>query len=303
MVLEISSNQPFGVQPNLYVSSMQRRKVAQRPVTFGIVPDSISTSATLDKYASVEAISNMVKANPEILKILNESNIPLRINIMALEDLKKNHLPETKKIALGIVNNLPINFKCAVDTKTIQQATELHDLGKVLIPASILDKKGALSESEMQIMQKHSQLGYELLKSTDLDDATLDLVKNHHQNAQRTGYPNVEDNFVSDINLQILSLADMYSALREKRSYKPSLNKNEALAIIHKDVKQGKVNPYVFKALVDYANDVERKKFQNEMLLSLPDQGQLASVERDVSAKLNPQRQVYNRELPNRLSA
>lgn len=302
MVLEINSNQPFGVQPNLYVSPMPRQVVA-RPLMFGVVPDSISTSATLDKYASVSAISDMITANPQIKKILDESNIPLRLNINALEDLKKNHLPETKKIAMGIINNLPADFRCAVDTKSIQQATELHDLGKVLIPANILNKRGALTDSEMEIMRKHSQLGYEMLKSTDLDEATIDLVKNHHQNAQKTGYPEVEDNFVSDINLQILSLADMYSALREQRSYKPSLNKNEALAIIHKEVKQGKVNPYVFKALVDYANEIDRKKFQDEMMLKLPDQKQLSEVERDVLVKFNPQRKPRDRELPNSLSA
>ena len=103
-------------------------------------------------------------------------------------------------------------------------------------------------------MQHHAILGYEMLKTTDLDNETLKLIENHHQNAQKTGYPQVEENFVADLNAQILSAADMYTALREKRAYKPAMGKNEALAIIHKDMKDGKIHPLVFKALVDYAN-------------------------------------------------
>ena len=56
--------------------------------------------------------------------------------------------------------------------------------------------------------------------------------------------------FKADINQQILSVADKYSALTEKRSYKDPMPAEKALAIIYKDVKDGKTHPFVFKALV-----------------------------------------------------
>lgn len=68
-------------------------------------------------------------------------------------------------------------------------AAYLHDIGKVLIPVNILNKAGKLDERETEIMHKHSELGYELLKSTDIDKKTLNLIRNHHQNAKKTGYP------------------------------------------------------------------------------------------------------------------
>jgi len=238
--------------------------------------DFAGISADLSKYLNENAISEMIKVNSEITKILSKFKIPLKINMKVLDNLVQNHLPETRKAAIGIANHLPDNFQPMINRKALTEATSLHDLAKVIIPEDIINKRGSLTEEEFEIVKKHSDLSYEMLKSTDLDSQTLNLIKNHHQNAKKTGYPSVDENFVSDINLQILSLADMYSALREKRSYKSEMSKEQALAIINKEVKQGKFSTYVFKALVDYANEKN-------------------------SIKLKPQRQVFNLEAVNSL--
>ena len=64
----------------------------------------------------------------------------------------------------------------------------------------------------------------------------------------------MNNDFRADLNLQILTMADKYSALTEKRSYKEAFTPKEALTIIYQDVKDGKLHPFVFKALVNYAN-------------------------------------------------
>lgn len=70
----------------------------------------------------------------------------------------------------------------------------------------------------------------------------LDLVRYHH-GANGTSY-------VPDVNVQILSLADKYSALTEKRVYKEAFSPQKALTIIYGDVKKGDVHPFIFNALV-----------------------------------------------------
>ena len=281
MGLEIKPNQlpNVGVQSNFFINTLQKYLASQKYVTPAIKPDTVSVNTDLYKYINSNAVSEMVKVNSEIARILNELKIPLKINMNVLHDLVKNHLPKTKKAAIGIANNLPEEFRSEVDLQALQKASVLHDYGKVLIPEKIINKQGKLTQKEREIMQKHSVLGYEMLKNTDLDDETLHLIKNHHQNAQKTGYPHAEGNFIADINLQILSAADVYSALREKRSYKTEMSKNQALAIIHADVKQGKMHPYVFKALVDYANEEENL------------------------TKVQPKRKIFNLKLVNSLSA
>lgn len=249
------------MQSNFFINPIKQGKKYHVPI--GFMDDSDSdlgsegASFVLSKYADRDAIIAMIKSNPKILKMLNDSQISLRINMDILKELRKEHLQETKKAAMGIIANLPQSFRSAVDVQVLKKAAILHDFGKVLIPAEIVNKRGRLNEKEFAIMQKHAEFGYELLKTTDLDNKTLELIKNHHQNSQKTGYPYVEESFVSDINSQILATADVYTALREKRSYKEEMCKNKALSIIHKQMKQSKIHPYVFKALVDYANGEE----------------------------------------------
>ena len=259
MVLEAISNRPLSnVRLDSLFNSVQRNGYSQQNYALSAYPlDSVAINAGFQKYLSEKSITEMIKVSAEIKRILNLAKIPLQINMKALQDLVQNHLNHTKNVAVGIASNLPQNFKSEVNLQSLQKAAVLHDIGKVLIPEKILNKKGALNNEELSIMQKHPILGYEMLKSTDLDETTLNLIKNHHQNAHKTGYPSITGNFIADINLQILCASDIYSALREKRSYKPELNKNQALAIIHKDMMQGKLHPCVFKALVDYANKSE----------------------------------------------
>lgn len=209
----------------------------------------------INRYTTESAIINMVKANPKIITILKEVNAPLSINMKELNHVLANHASDTKNIAKGITEHLPFSLQNRVDTKALLDAAYLHDVGKVLIPANILNKAGKLDERETEIMHKHSELGYELLKSTDIDKKTLHLIRNHHQNAKKTGYPFVDNSFNADLNLQILSLADKYSALTEKRAYKEPLEAKQALTIIYKDVQEGKLHPFVFKALVNYASE------------------------------------------------
>jgi putative nucleotidyltransferase with HDIG domain len=260
MVLEINPNgQLYTLRSELLFNSIQQKNYPNQ-ATYAAThytSDFLMKNAGFYKYFNEKAIKEMIRVSAEIKNILKLAQIPFKINMKILNDLIQNHLPHTKNIAVGISSNLPTNFKANVNIHSLQKAAILHDIGKILIPEEILNKKGSLTKEEFAIIQNHSTLSYEMLKSTDLDDFTLHLIKNHHQNAQKNGYPKVTGNFVADINLQILSVADIYSALREKRSYKAELSKNKALDILHKDLSYGKFHPVVFKALVDYANNNE----------------------------------------------
>ena len=124
------------------------------------------------------------------------------------------------------------------DKKVLEQACVFHDFGKVLIPKEIIDKQGLLTNEEKQIMDLHSELGAELLKSTGMSERVINLVKNHHNAGNNT-----------DILGQILSVADIYSALRETRSYKEALTEREALEILDQKAKNGEVSTEVVSAL------------------------------------------------------
>lgn len=210
-----------------------------------------------NRYTSEFYLRKAIQTNPQIAKILGEVNIPVKLNMTELNILLNNHAADTRQIAAGIVENLPFSLKNKVNEKAVSDAAYLHDIGKALIPDEILNKHGKLSPYETEIMHRHSLLSYELLKNSPIDKTTLNIIKNHHQNAKKTGYPFADKNFNADLNLQIVAMADKYSALTEKRAYKDPLDKETALTIIYNDVKEGKMHPLVFKALVNYTKKQE----------------------------------------------
>lgn len=213
----------------------------------------------LSKYLNEKSISEMIKVNSEITRILGKFKISIRINMGILNNLVRNHLPQTRDIAVGIADNLPQEIKPAVNKKALIEATSLHDIAKVIMPESIINKAGALTAHERQIMEEHAALSYEMLKTTDLSEETLKLIKHHHHAPHKTEHTNPNNNLAETINLQILSISDIYSALREKRSYKAAMSKEKALEIINKETQEGKFHPCVYNALVKYTEQNEEK--------------------------------------------
>ena len=206
-----------------------------------------------DEKLHKSVLKNMLESNPFIKKMLKRYHIKPLIDTKTLKELTGGHMNETCNIAMGVYSIISENIKSKVNKYTLKEASILHDLGKVLIPSKILNKPAKLNTKERKIMNIHSTLGYELLKTQKLSDETLSLIKYHHQNLKHSGYPALSpDNNVSDFGVQIISIADKYSALREARVYRKKLSRIEALLILYKEVREGKILPEVYNALLKY---------------------------------------------------
>lgn len=235
---------------NFNIPNISFRSTSGVNIPQGIpLKDSFSTNPLYDKFGTKSEIEASAKSNPRIGELLREHKIPMKINTEELEKLKHGHLNDTRVVAAKIYSSLPSELKAEVNPAEIQEAALLHDYGKVLIPNSILNKAGKLTEEERKIMQLHSEIGYELLKNKGLSENTLNLIKYHHQTPEGNGYPVTDSNFSYGIDSQILNTADKYTALREKRSYKEALGRDEALKIIREDVEKGIISQEVYDAL------------------------------------------------------
>ena len=251
----------FEIKKPLGVGGINSNINTQSRVAFGnmYATDTFQTTS-VSRHLTEASIKHAIATNPNIKAILKEEGIPAKLNFAELEKITANHAKATQDIAAGIIENLPKGLRERVNVKSVKDAALLHDVGKVLIPVEILNKPGKLNEKEQKIMHRHSELGYEILKNTDVDTRTLYLVKYHHQNTSHSGYPAVKNDFFADINLQILAASDKYSALTEARPYKEAMDPDKALAIIYKDVKEGNIHPFVFKALHDFAKPVLKEQ-------------------------------------------
>lgn len=209
--------------------------------------DSFQTSS-VDKYFTENFVRSALDSNYALTRLLKKYKLPENLNLKELGELKETHLSDTQDICMRIADNLPYALKLNVNLTDLKKAAMLHDIGKVLIPPEILNKNGRLTSEEFKVMRLHSELGYQLLRNTDLNGNVLYLIRNHHNNLLG------KNRFVYDIDLQILNLADKYSALTEKRVYKPALSPQQALTILAGEVQEGKVHPTVFNALVKSIN-------------------------------------------------
>ena len=204
------------------------------------------------------AVKRMMSLNPSIEALLKQYKIKPEIHTKTLKELTGGHMNETCNIAEGVFSMLSEDLKRDLDKSIIKEASMLHDLGKVLIPSKILNKPAKLNVKEREIMNIHSTLGYELLKTQNLAPKTLELIRYHHQNLQHSGYPAIETTITSDIAVQIVSISDKYSALREARVYRRRLSRLESLLILYREVREGKIAPEIYNALVKYATNCDK---------------------------------------------
>lgn len=137
-----------------------------------------------------------------------------------------SHAEGVAKIAilLGIELNLPKE-----DLLTLGVAGLLHDIGKIYISSLILYKDGTLTDEEFEVMKEHPQTGARLLKRLGLPKNIIDIVYKHHERLDGSGYPRGIKGDEIDYLTQIVTIADIYDALRHKRCYKVALSGNEAI--------------------------------------------------------------------------
>ena len=104
----------------------------------------------------------------------------------------------------------------------VRLAGMLHDVGKVGVPDSILNKPGALTEEEYQTMMRHPELGAQILEHTSLADVG-DWVGAHHERPDGRGYPRALSGELIPLEARILAVADAYEAMTSDRAYRSSI--------------------------------------------------------------------------------
>jgi HD-GYP domain-containing protein (c-di-GMP phosphodiesterase class II) len=111
----------------------------------------------------------------------------------------------------------------------------MHDIGNSQIPLAILNKPGKLTPDEVQIMQSHTTLGYELLKSSnDMHLSAISVALTHHEQLDGKGYPRgIDRASISDFS-KIVSIADVYDAITSNRVYQNSKTHLEAITTLTK---------------------------------------------------------------------
>jgi PAS domain S-box-containing protein/putative nucleotidyltransferase with HDIG domain len=142
------------------------------------------------------------------------------------------HQKRVSDLARAIATEMKLSRE---DIDAIRMAASIHDLGKISIPAEILSKPGKISEYEFRLIQNHPQIGYEILRTIEFPWPIAEIVLQHHERMNGSGYPNgVRGDDISPI-ARILAVADVVEAMVSHRPYRSALTLGEAIHEITKN--------------------------------------------------------------------
>ena len=155
--------------------------------------------------------------------------------IASLIDMRDPYTSGHQKRVADLARAIAVEMKLSPeDVDILHIAGLIHDLGKISVPSEILTKPGRLEDEELQLIREHPATGYAILKSIDLPDRVAQIVYQHHERMDGSGYPNGLAGREILLEARILSVAETVDAMLSHRPYRPALTLKKALEEIDK---------------------------------------------------------------------
>ena len=152
--------------------------------------------------------------------------------VSAKDPYTAGHQKNVSDLAVAIGKKMGLNYETLTCLKF---AGLLHDIGKISIPSEILTRPVKLSNIELSLIKEHSRNGYNILKDIDLPWPIADIVLQHHERLDGSGYPNGLKNDEIRLESRIIAVADVVEAITSHRPYRQALGIEHALNEIKKN--------------------------------------------------------------------
>ncbi len=186
-------------------------------------------------------------------RLFIHTTIALAAAIEAKDNYTHGHIGRVTALSLEIARKLALRNKLAQEEKFmhfLQIASLLHDIGKIGIPESILNKEGSLSDDERKKMQEHPMIGTMILQPIqELEDALLG-VRYHHERYDGQGYPEGLKGEQIPLIASIIAVADSFDAMTTDRPYHKGFTKEEAIDEIRRS-SGTQFNPQIAAIIIE----------------------------------------------------
>jgi len=143
------------------------------------------------------------------------------------------HTEEVVRLAVAVATELGLDYEAV---RSVELGAVLHDIGKVHVPESILNKPGPLTESEWEVMRTHPEVGEHILRPIHSLKAILPIVRHHHERWDGTGYPDRLAARSIPLGARIVAACDAYRAMSEDRPYRQALSEEEARSELERGI-------------------------------------------------------------------
>ena len=177
-------------------------------------------------------VDEEIKLNFQRLKKTSTSIIFTMAKILELRDpYTAGHQQRVARLACAIAREMGLSEE---QVDGIFMAALIHDIGKIYVPAEILNRPAKLNATEMDLVKTHPSIGYDIVKEIDFSQPVDRIIVQHHERIDGSGYPDGinDDNII--LEARILAVADVVEAMASHRPYRPALSIDEALGEIDK---------------------------------------------------------------------
>ncbi len=210
-----------------------------KPFCLSIVKARVRTHLELKRHRDhldvlvKERTDELIQAN-QALKIsweklrrtLEQTVSALTATVEMKDPYTSGHQQRVKQLACAIAEKMDLSED---SISGVRIAALLHDIGKISIPSEILSKPGGLNDPEFCLLKEHPKIGYEILKGIEFPRPIAQIVMQHHEKINGSGYPRglKEEDIL--LEAKILCVADVVEAMSSHRPYRPTLGIDKAL--------------------------------------------------------------------------
>ncbi len=195
------------------------------------VKDKLNSFLTAGDHIDTSAIVS------DTMSIVSEARNSLQMFDMLHAMRNKDDLTFVHSVNVSLIASIIgkwMNFD-EEQIKTLTLAGLMHDIGKLLVPEKILNKPGALTDNEYEIMKHHVNLGYEQIKDKDLPLPVKEAVLLHHEKCDGSGYPFGLKSADIPAVAKIITIADVYDAMTATRIYRAPICPFEVVRMMYHD--------------------------------------------------------------------
>jgi len=244
---------------------LKERLMGVLVIGYHYVPELITDDLTYSRQVANELA--IALENVRLIEELNLLNLGTVETLANAVDAKSpwtaGHSDRVTRLALEIGKEMGLSSS---DMKTLLLGGRFHDIGKIGIPESLLDKSGRLTDDEYAILKQHPEKGVEILKPIQAYYAVIPIVGQHHERFDGQGYPlGLAGNQIV-IGARIMAVADVFDALHSSRPYRPSWELETVYTYL-RDNSGTQFDPDVVDAFLKIVRSVYADLSYNDQLL------------------------------------
>ncbi|MBW2561614.1 MAG: HD domain-containing protein, partial [Deltaproteobacteria bacterium] len=185
---------------------------SDRPVGFrGVVRD-----ITEHKATGLE----LEKSYARLQNVLDETIRTLAFTVEVRDPYTAGHQRRVAQLACAVSRKMGLSSE---DVRGVKMAALIHDVGKIKVPAEILSKPGLLTSNEMALIRTHPETGSDILKKIEFPQPISEIVLQHHERIDGSGYPHGINGKEMRIEAKIIAVADVVEAMVSHRPYRPAM--------------------------------------------------------------------------------